>query len=185
MRLLWGFLALASCLCALVEAGLTESAALLPACGLKCTIAAIGESTCSLTNETCICTNQELISSISVCVQSSCTVKEQLSTLFPCHRYHVVLIKPATKNVSDTACGVPVRDVSHLIDGFGVGGCVVTLLFFIARIVSRLTLGGFNFGMDDYTITAAMVSAAAIRLKSTFTDMLGLSHWFLGAIHGA
>lgn len=86
MRLLWGFLALASCLCALVEAGLTESAALLPACGLKCTIAAIGESTCSLTNETCICTNQELISSISVCVQSSCTVKEQLSTLFSCKR---------------------------------------------------------------------------------------------------
>lgn len=31
------------------------------------------------------------------------------------------------------------------------------MLFFIARMVSRFTLAGINFGPDDYTITVAMV----------------------------
>ncbi|KAL1620177.1 hypothetical protein SLS56_009807 [Neofusicoccum ribis] len=85
-----------------------------------------------------------------------------------------MLTVQATKNVSETACGAPIRDVSKYIDGFGIGGGVVALLFFIARMVSRFTLAGFNFGMDDYSITVAMAFLVGFSALSTELAKHGL-----------
>jgi hypothetical protein len=42
-------------------------------------MAGIAQSDCAPTDQACICTNQELIQSITACVAVNCTVKEQLS----------------------------------------------------------------------------------------------------------
>lgn len=40
----------------------------------------IPQSTCASNNQTCICTNTELIDEVDTCVTAKCTIKEALST---------------------------------------------------------------------------------------------------------
>ena len=42
-------------------------------------MAGISQSSCSATDQVCICTNQELAATITACVAMNCTIKEQLS----------------------------------------------------------------------------------------------------------
>lgn len=48
---------------------------------LQCLTKLVPQSTCALSNQTCLCTNADLNKELSVCVAASCTVKESLSTL--------------------------------------------------------------------------------------------------------
>jgi hypothetical protein len=43
-----------------------------------CLIEMIEASTCSLTNQTCVCTNVELVNAITLFVAQNCTIREQL-----------------------------------------------------------------------------------------------------------
>ncbi|KIW23700.1 uncharacterized protein PV07_11879 [Cladophialophora immunda] len=137
-------------LLALVEADLESAAALYPKCGLDCTLAGIAQSDCSATDQACICTNQQLAETITICVAMNCTIKEQLTT----------------KNVSMTACGAPIRDRSNLVSGFGAGGGAVALVIFLVRIFAKITVPAAKIGYDDITITIAMILLVAFSALS-------------------
>ncbi|KAK5049087.1 hypothetical protein LTR84_005510 [Exophiala bonariae] len=137
-------------LVATVNADLESVAALYPPCGLDCTITGIAQSNCSATDQACICTNRQLAGIITACVAVNCTIKEQL----------------ATKNASMTACGVPIRDRTNLIIGFGAGGGAVAFIFFVIRIYAKFIVPTAHLGYDDLCITIAMTLLVAFSVLS-------------------
>lgn len=46
---------------------------------LLCIADLVARSSCELTNTTCICTNQQLVDAIGLCVNTNCTIRESLS----------------------------------------------------------------------------------------------------------
>ncbi|KIX09440.1 uncharacterized protein Z518_00520 [Rhinocladiella mackenziei CBS 650.93] len=144
------FLGIAALL-SVVTADLESAAALYPQCGLDCTMAGIAQSNCSATDQACICTNKQLAETVTACVASNCTIREQLTT----------------QNVSLTACGAPIRDRSSLVSGFGVGGGAVALVVFVVRICAKFIVPAASIGYDDFNIAVAMVRSRKIMLIST------------------
>ncbi|KAH8646791.1 hypothetical protein BX600DRAFT_155816 [Xylariales sp. PMI_506] len=118
----------------------TEVLAQMPACAQTCVLSAVLNSTCPTTNQTCVCLNAELQAAATACITSSCTIKEGLTTM----------------NITQTACGNPVRDArrSYVIlnDTFGV---VIALSVF-QRIVGKLY---WKIGLyaDDWCILVTMI----------------------------
>ena len=47
-----------------------------------CLVEMIEASTCSLTNQTCVCTDVEFVNAITLCVAQNCTIREQLGKNF-------------------------------------------------------------------------------------------------------
>ncbi|KAJ5679595.1 hypothetical protein N7462_007839 [Penicillium macrosclerotiorum] len=104
----------------------------LPSCALLCLEDLLPNSACASTNQTCICTNVELNDELTSCVSANCTIKESLTAV----------------NVTDTTCGVPIRDHTSLsIIIPAVGLCVV--LFVGLRIYTRLVVMKLEIGLDD------------------------------------
>lgn len=99
-------------------------------------------SECSLTDKKCICTNTQLNHDITVCVSKSCSVVDSL----------------ATKKFSCDSCGVVPQDRTKVISVVGVTFGVLALITFGLRILSKVLRAGGQFGLDDYTITVAMVT---------------------------
>ncbi|KAL1999864.1 hypothetical protein VTN02DRAFT_3881 [Thermoascus thermophilus] len=62
------------------QADISALAGVLPPCALKCIVSSIPGSPCAPTDQACICTNPELNSKIELCVSTSCTIRESLST---------------------------------------------------------------------------------------------------------
>lgn len=90
------------------------------------------KSSCGLTNTTCVCTNEELTAQITLCVQEHCTIREQLEVL----------------NYSMTSCGVEARHTRVTFWVPIIGG-IITILFFLCRLIGRLPRFGGVFGWDD------------------------------------
>ncbi|KFY11808.1 hypothetical protein V492_04243 [Pseudogymnoascus sp. VKM F-4246] len=111
-----------------------------PSCGLQCITELILASECSLTDKSCICTSAQLNHDITVCVATSCGVRDQL----------------ATKKYTSDFCGVVPKDRTRLISVVGVTFGVLALITCGLRILSKFLRAGGQFGMDDYTIMAAM-----------------------------
>lgn len=51
----------------------------LPSCALKCLISSLGESSCSVSNTTCMCLDTKLQDDSTVCILANCTTLEALS----------------------------------------------------------------------------------------------------------
>ncbi|OCL08806.1 hypothetical protein AOQ84DRAFT_317837, partial [Glonium stellatum] len=102
----------------------------------------IPQSSCSFTDQGCICTNVDLNLKISECVEVGCTVKESLTT----------------KNASESACGAPVRDRTKAVSVTGIVGGALALLAVSLRLLARRPgAGGGEFGLDDWTIIGTML----------------------------
>ncbi|KAH7016650.1 putative integral membrane protein [Macrophomina phaseolina] len=115
---------------------------LLPSCAELCMGALSNGSICVPMDPLCICNNEQALKLVNTCVQSTCTVVEQLSA----------------KNITQTLCGAPVRDRTMLISGFGLGGGVVATLAFALRLFSRVKSKATSCGMDDYIMALAMLA---------------------------
>lgn len=77
--------------------------------------------------------------------------------------------RPATKNVSSTMCGVPVRDESSKPLLIGVVGGAIALVAFILRMLAIIPIkGGKLPGWDDYTI----IIASALTVPPTVFAVL-------------
>ncbi|KAK6222636.1 hypothetical protein LQW54_000816 [Pestalotiopsis sp. IQ-011] len=120
---------------------LVQRATTAPTCGLKCIATLTLQSTCSPTNVTCICTNQDLVGAITSCVVSNCSVVDQLAT---------------TKYSKDT-CGVePVDRTAQVVIVPMIFGAFALLAYGV-RVISRCHLGHGNWSMGDWAITAAVL----------------------------
>ncbi|CZR67823.1 related to integral membrane protein PTH11 [Phialocephala subalpina] len=145
------------------QSSLSSSIAELPQCALGCLISAIENSTCSVTNQTCICTNAPLQIDVTVCVEASCTLKEAL----------------VTKNVTQTTCGAPIRDKSGLYNTisnvFGaVSGAAVAI-----RLVSKFFTKS-EVWLDDYFIAITLatgIPSSVLTVHGLTSNGLGKDIW--------
>ncbi|OBT73679.1 hypothetical protein VF21_06164 [Pseudogymnoascus sp. 05NY08] len=111
-----------------------------PSCGLTCITELIIASECSLTDTKCICTNAQLNKDITICVGTSCSIRDQL----------------ATKKYSNDYCGVVPQDRTKIVSIVGVTFGVLALITVGLRILSKVLRAGGQFGIDDYTIMVTM-----------------------------
>ncbi|KAK0107936.1 hypothetical protein ONS96_003722 [Cadophora gregata f. sp. sojae] len=147
----------------------TETFALLtklPQCALTCLANAVANSTCTPTDTACVCTNVPLNAAVSVCVQSTCSVKQSLTTL----------------NITHTICEDPIRDGRNSFDilsnVFGVTTGVAVVLRFYSRWKSAQ-----EFWYDDYSIIAVMVlgiPGTVMNVQGLTYNGLGLDIWRVG-----
>lgn len=73
--------------------------------------------------------------------------------------YSLALIEVAMQNVSNTMCGVEVRDNRDLPFYIGVVGFAVTTIFMALRIFLIFTPGGKDPGWDDALVVLCWILA--------------------------
>jgi hypothetical protein len=154
-RLLWSYIvALAVYVAAVVGtddgSGLSATAiiqqalASYPKCALSCLEEWVPKSSCQATDINCLCTNVPLNGNITVCVTAGCTPMEAL----------------ATKNVSSTMCGDPVRDESATPALIGIVGGAIALFVVLLRFGSvYLVKKARGATWDDWTIAITLAFA--------------------------
>ncbi|GIK00967.1 hypothetical protein Aspvir_004997 [Aspergillus viridinutans] len=141
-----------------VTANLEELAAALPSCAVACIVSTLPHSHCTITNQTCMCTDPVFASTLETCVQANCTIRESL----------------ATKNVTSSACGLPIRDRTRVVSIAGVAGGVLALVAFALRMIARLPCCGGQFGMDDLAMIVTMALVIPLSALSPVLADLGL-----------
>ncbi|KAH7142753.1 putative PTH11-type G-protein coupled receptor protein [Dactylonectria estremocensis] len=150
---------------ALGKASSTSALGTLPDCALECLKTSIGNSICSATNTTCICSNEPLQGNITACVTASCTVKESLTT----------------KNGTMTLCGAPVR---HHSTNYALASAILSIvsgLFVIQRFAFKL-YARLDFGPDDWlTMLCALVgiSTTCLAIYGLSPNGVGRDIWTL------
>lgn len=153
----------------LAQSTLAASIAELPSCALLCLETAISNSSCSVTNATCICTDAPLQTQVTLCVTEKCTITEGLTT----------------KNVTETTCGAPVRDKSRWFNTISNTFGALSGVAIVVRVVSKLVTGA-EFGLDDYTIFATFVSgipSSVLEVHGLTSNGLGKDIWTLSPTH--
>ncbi|KAH8652081.1 hypothetical protein BX600DRAFT_527222 [Xylariales sp. PMI_506] len=74
------YLLLAAVVFGLCRADFLDYASQIPSCGLSCLLELIPESACqSVTNSTCICTDNSLFAAVDDCMSANCTVLDRLT----------------------------------------------------------------------------------------------------------
>ncbi|KAI0479211.1 hypothetical protein GGR56DRAFT_665046 [Xylariaceae sp. FL0804] len=124
--------------------GLEELAAALPKCAVQCLQTAIQGSSCAATNQTCICSNEELNTVSKACTIANCTVREALFT----------------QNLTSVSCGIAPRvDLSYIpitTSFLALAGLAVSL-----RIVARLQ-AKLPIWWDDFFVVISFFSCVAL-----------------------
>ncbi|KAF1948860.1 hypothetical protein CC80DRAFT_485537 [Byssothecium circinans] len=126
----------------------------MPDCAVKCLTSSLAaQEKCAPTDTACICTDAPLTAAIQTCVLQSCSVIEAL----------------AAQNATQTMCGAPVRDITHItpiISGVSGGAALIA-------VVIRIWTSGVNFGADDGCIVAAMIFALPMAVLEFIMSALG------------
>lgn len=156
----------------------------------KCLTDAMKESSCEPTDQACICGDSEMQKEITVCVMGSCTIKESLSTpalsiSYPPepqeHTANEMTTATATKNATEQACQVPIRDRNAYLNTVTTAIGAVTGVFVIFRLAFKLW-ARLGWSLDDWFILATGVCAAAgaaISVQGTGANGLGRDVWTL------
>jgi len=121
----------------------------------------ISVSSCAPTDQACLCTDATYAATLEECVLASCTIRQSLSRLLLLFPSSPLADKKATKNVTTTACGAPIRDRTHVVSYVGIAGGVIAVIAFILRVIARLTTGGGVWGLDDWTMLLTVVCLKA------------------------
>ncbi|KAI1386750.1 uncharacterized protein F4822DRAFT_431618 [Hypoxylon trugodes] len=156
------------CLSALQPALAALNVTGAPACGLKCMVASIANSSCTISNTTCICTNELLQAQITECVTASCSIRDQLGT----------------KKFSFETCGVEGEDRTALVWILAIVFGALGLLAFTLRCMARF-MGPHNWGHDDSVMCVVICLAIALAVISIplTQNGLGLDMWFVPHDH--
>lgn len=113
-----------------------------------------------------MCADEPLLTWVTACVQQNCTIKEQL----------------VTKNVTDTSCGVPIRDAGKSYNILSITlGCISAAVLLL-RLGYKLFIAKIPLGWDDYMIfftVLAGVPGTVITSLGTIANGLGRDIWTL------
>ncbi|KAJ5913926.1 hypothetical protein N7504_002809 [Penicillium tannophilum] len=130
----------------------------LPSCARDCLTDLVPQSTCASNNQTCICTNENLIDAVDTCVTASCTIKEALTAV----------------NVTDTTCGASIRDRTSISVIVPAVGMSVTLVLIILRLYVRLVVNKLNMEKDDWATVFLGCCAVPVNVGSIVLAKAGL-----------
>ncbi|KAI0418926.1 hypothetical protein F5X98DRAFT_336709 [Xylaria grammica] len=117
--------------------------AALPKCAATCLIASVVESACSLANQTCVCSDQDLNARATACVAASCTIREAL----------------ATQNLTSTQCGVAPR-VDHSYVPVFIAFVTLSAISVLLRVITRLQ-DRVPMWWDDFIIALSFLGSVA------------------------
>ncbi|KAJ8057900.1 hypothetical protein OCU04_013082 [Sclerotinia nivalis] len=143
---------------------LAATSAAYPKCALVCTAEILPTSGCLPTDVECICNNTALQNNVTVCAQKTCTVPELLTT----------------KNVTDTLCGVPVRDKTLTAELVGlIGGSLAVIFYFFRCLTTALRLRAWE--SEDWALLATVIlMIPTIPISVILADLgLGKDIWTL------
>ncbi|KAI3392740.1 hypothetical protein diail_5254 [Diaporthe ilicicola] len=146
------------------SSGLAALAAELPTCGLKCFLTELPASKC--TDSACVCSDAKLMADVTTCVEQNCTIPDAL----------------VVKNVSSTACGVPVRDEGNHYDVVSITLGVISGATIIMRLGFKLFIAKTGLGLDDWFILATIlvgVPSSVITSRGLVPNGLGRDIWTL------
>ncbi|KAH0004169.1 hypothetical protein KCU78_g13531, partial [Aureobasidium melanogenum] len=144
----------------------------LPTCALTCTITTLNgpDSPCELTDLACIKANKPLQDELSVCVKSSCTIKQSLTA----------------KAFLQTLLGAPRRNKEAVGTYTTLIVGSVAILAYILRVISRLPGWGSQWGLDDWALTLAMkVFIVPLTFCAYALNQIGMGKdmWFVSFDH--
>ncbi|KAJ5785295.1 uncharacterized protein N7503_010507 [Penicillium pulvis] len=122
----------------------------LPSCARDCLTNLVPQSTCASNNQTCICTNTQLIDEVDTCVTANCTIKEALTAV----------------NVTDTTCGTSIRDRTSISVIVPAVGMSVTLVLIALRLYARLVVNKLNMEKDDWATVFLGCCAVPVNVGS-------------------
>ncbi|KAJ4417799.1 hypothetical protein N0V82_005965 [Gnomoniopsis sp. IMI 355080] len=115
---------------------------------VACLAAGLYHTACSLANQTCLCVDQSYTDWVTSCVDSNCTIKNQLSKLMP----------QETQRATKIGCGVtPVIEGPENFMLPEVIVFVASTVFFALRLANRATRMA-PWGWDDTTISISWIS---------------------------
>ncbi|KAF7560062.1 hypothetical protein G7046_g4092 [Stylonectria norvegica] len=135
----------------------------LPTCAIKCLSAAIVDSHCSATNQTCMCTTESLQTQVAICVTESCTIKEAL----------------LTKNITTTSCQAPIRDKSAGYRALNNALGIVSGVFIVQRFAFKIYCE-LELGLDDWFTLITLVAgipSTILTVHGTLANGLGRDIW--------
>ncbi|KNG50504.1 cfem domain-containing protein [Stemphylium lycopersici] len=163
-----GFL-IRSCLMLFLVAIFTVTAAQqatpskLPACAELCLVTAFGPNTCASTDQACICSNEVF--------QNNVTLRGRRTNQYE-----------ATRNISLTNCGAPVRHRGeHYVMLSNTMVCIAAI-FVAIRFAFKAMVSRVDFGYDDWCVLATLITAvpsAIITVFGTVKNGLGQDLWTL------
>ncbi|CAK7201709.1 hypothetical protein SEUCBS139899_004421 [Sporothrix eucalyptigena] len=139
----------------------------LPTCALTCLVSALGSSSCSVSNTTCMCLDTQLLDTSTTCILANCTTLEALSA----------------KNITAVGCDQPVRDKNGVFRATSISLGVITGVFLVARFAYRIFVAG-SIGADDWVALVATVVGApssAMNIEGLANNGLGRDVWTLPA----
>ncbi|KAJ5769095.1 hypothetical protein N7520_003654 [Penicillium odoratum] len=132
--------------------------AILPTCALKCMASSLTQTSCAATDQACLCLDATYTAILEECVLTSCTIRQSLTT----------------KNVTETACGAPIRDRTNVVFYTGIVGGVIAFVVFVLRMIARLRCCGGMFGWDDWTMMLTMCLVLPLSALSGVLANTGL-----------
>ncbi|KAH7146182.1 hypothetical protein EDB81DRAFT_934068 [Dactylonectria macrodidyma] len=163
----WALAALPMCLALVLGVDSTTDLSFLPSCGLKCLTDAIQNSTCLVTNTTCICGSISLREEMTACVLQTCSIEESLDV----------------KNTSLTLCGSPIRNKTSDYFGVLIGFQIVAGLFIIQRFGFKLYVH-IGMTLDDWFVLVCFFLSIPITVLGIFglvQNGMGQDIWTLPA----
>ncbi|KAL7942695.1 putative PTH11-typeG-protein-coupled receptor [Trichoderma barbatum] len=137
----------------------------LPECAQKCLVSAILNSTCSPTDTKCTCESESITASSGICIASTCTIRELLTT----------------KNATDTMCGVPVRNRTPIFDNVTIVLGVISGVVVALRIGSKIAMR-IEFAKDDWAILVTLfcgIPSSIMNVRGTGGNGEGKDIWTL------
>lgn len=115
---------------------------------------AISQSSCTLTNATCICTDTVLLASTTACLATACTVREQLEVA----------------KIQEEGCGVPVVSEQMKLRIITYVFCILAEICIIIRLWTKLQIVT-RLDADDWVMVVAGVSIHySIHIEETSNE---------------
>ncbi|KAI0470389.1 hypothetical protein GGR56DRAFT_668240 [Xylariaceae sp. FL0804] len=139
---------------------MTELISALPKCALPCLLDAVQASPCGTTDIACQCQDPELTKSAQGCIVANCTIVEALCTtpflqwLPPANMLTRVL---AAKNLTQTACGAPVRNMTTEYVVISIVMFAAAALVVLARVLYAQFFRDTGLGLDDVFVIATLI----------------------------
>lgn len=113
-----------------------------------------------------MCTNTELQAVVTLCVTYNCTIPESL----------------VVKNVTNTACNVPVRDRGQYYNVVSITLGVISGFVILLRLGYKIFVTGIGLNLDDWFILATIltgVPSSVITSLGVIPNGMGRDVWTL------
>ncbi|KAF6795339.1 integral membrane protein [Colletotrichum sojae] len=151
------YLVLSGSLSLAAASAFTDALAAAPRCAVTCALQTLPQTSCTISNETCLCTDPTFNKLVGGCVGQSCSIKEALTV----------------QNLTWSACGFPLTDRTSTARYTMIFLFPLPVVFISIRLLARL-LRLSPWGAEDTAIVIAFTYDAPRRLTVVLVMDYGL-----------